>query len=669
MTQNKYTVSSIINIDSSFRNKIPKNIFKSNNKYLPLNPLTFIKTLSRVKINHPNHNFSTGDNIIIQNVDGIQKILTNTCYLVNNFNYMIIFIDTNIPSNYKDYVNELYINIELVGSQTELNYINNIQFNYLIGYKKSLIINDIRSSYYEIFRTLVTEKLGTFDIDVLNQKCFFIELPEKYINLETTYKLINQTFKITYQHIGGIKLGYLNANYPINNINYQSSYSIYSVIDKDTFEINLNYQSFEDTIGGGKNVQVMKITNTIIGYPDADTYVIDLKKSFNNVVGIELISSEFPYIDLAVKKNVNDKLYWKNIEDGQTVYKVQLDDGFYSTESLIKNLNEKINLVPRIGNDNINQLYNFFDIEFEPNIQKINFKPYNITKIPNKLSIREEIINNIKYLILNVRHTKNLVDINDIITIYDSENVTIKNIQDQTIYSINKEYINKNHTIYSKNLENQSYDIILGNEFEIKINIVSFESNGGENVSIKSKTKISFLFDKTDTIGNLIGFINVGDKYSITDYSENISNKDSYAYTNDLDVVGNPYSYLSGFINLSGKYNYMLMYLNDIEYIFSNNNLPSAFAKISFSGNPGDVLFNTFVSYPINVYSKNFPISTLTQLIIKFTYPDGSKVNFRNIDHSFTLRITEEKLQNSNTYLNSQAITVAEEFQSAQLSD
>ena len=41
---------------------------------------------------------------------------------------------------------------------------------------------------------------------------------------------------------------------------------------------------------------------------------------------------------------------------------------------------------------------------------------------------------------------------------------------------------------------------------------------------------------------------------------------------------------------------------------FSNNNLASAFAKICFSGNPGDVLFNTYVPYPVNVYSKKCQI-------------------------------------------------------------
>lgn len=668
MSRNKFTISSIVNIDSSFRNKIPKNIFKSDNKYLPLNPLTFTKASTKVKINQPNHNLSVGDNIIIQNVESVQKTLASTCYLVNNFNYMIILIETNIPSDYLNYVDDIYINIELVGEQTDSNYINNIQFNNLVGYKQSFIASDIEFANLETLETFAIDILETFEMDKLDKKCLLVELPEKYINLENNFRLINQTFKITYQHIGGIKLGYLNANYPINNTNYQSSYSVYSVIDENIFEINLNYQSFSDITGGGKNVQVMKITNTITGYPDADSYVIDLKKSFNNVVSIELISSEFPYIDFAIQKNINDKLYWRNIEDGQIVYKIQLDDGFYSTESLIKNLKEKINLLPRDVSTSTDELFNLFDIELEPNIQKITFKPYNISKLPNKLSIRLEILGDIKYYILNIGHVNNLVDENDIITINDSENVTLKNVSGQniTIYSINQQYINGNHTVFFNNIDNQTYDIILGSEFEIKTSIVNTESYGGENVQVKTKTKVSFLFDRSDTIGELLGFINVGDKYSITDYSSEVSNKDPYVFNVGLDVVGNPYNYSSGFINLSGKYNYMLMYLNDIEYVFSNNNLPSAFAKINFSGNPGDVLFNTYVPYPINVYSKNFPISTLIQLTIKFTYPDGSRINFRNINHSFTLRITEEKLQNSNTYLNSQAITVAQEFQSTQ---
>jgi hypothetical protein len=90
------------------------------------------------------------------------------------------------------------------------------------------------------------------------------------------------------------------------------------------------------------------------------------------------------------------------------------------------------------------------------------------------------------------------------------------------------------------------------------------------------------------------------------------------------------------------------MYLNDIEYIYTGNNLPSAFAKILLSGNPGDILFNTHVQHNYNIYSKNFPINTLTQIEVLFLYPDGTRVDFRNINHSFTLRIVESTLKNKN---------------------
>ena len=109
------------------------------------------------------------------------------------------------------------------------------------------------------------------------------------------------------------------------------------------------------------------------------------------------------------------------------------------------------------------------------------------------------------------------------------------------------------------------------------------------------------------------------------------------------------------------------MYLNDIEFISSNNNLPSAFAKILLSGNPGDVLFNTYVQQPNNIYSKTFPINTLTDINVLFLYPDGSNINFRNINHSFTLKITEEKIRNDNTYLNTQFISIASEIKNTLL--
>jgi hypothetical protein len=57
------------------------------------------------------------------------------------------------------------------------------------------------------------------------------------------------------------------------------------------------------------------------------------------------------------------------------------------------------------------------------------------------------------------------------------------------------------------------------------------------------------------------------------------------------------------------------------------------------SGNPGDIIFNSFINYPLEF---DFPLPYLNELDIYFTYPDGTLVDFRNIDHSFTLRIVEK---------------------------
>jgi hypothetical protein len=305
----KFQISSILNIDSYDRSKYPKHIYKSDNKFLPSNPLYFKKGSNIVQINYPNHSLSSGDNIIIQNVEGNNIILVDSFYLINKFKYLLITLyDNGIDTDYKNYVDELNINIELYGPQIENNMLNNIPFNSLLGVKNILLYNDIPDTSLSAISSTLSSILGSSDVNFINKNCIFIELDNEYINQDTSYIKINQVFNLSYLHISGIKLGYLNANYPINNYNYQSSYLIYSVIDEDHFEIMTNYFAYGTLSGGGNKVQIMKIINSINGYPDPDDYVINLKKSFNNVVKIELLSTEFPYVDIVIKENENDKL-------------------------------------------------------------------------------------------------------------------------------------------------------------------------------------------------------------------------------------------------------------------------------------------------------------------------------------------------------------------------
>ena len=672
---NKIYRTSLLNIDSSFRNINPKNICNTTNiNKLPNNCLQFIKDSNIITINYPNHNLNIQDNIVIQNVEGFNTILLNKFYLINNFNYLIIELDNNfIDKNYINYIDNLYINIELIGNNLKTYYIDNcIPFNYIIGIKNILLLTDINSNIINNIQNILFKIFLVNDITLLYNKIILIELPYSYNSNNNDYYIINNTLKISYLHIGGINISYINSDYPINNINYQSQQSVYNVIDNNYIQIQLNYKSFLSINTGGNNILIFKIINTIDGYPDADNYIINLKKSFSNVINIELVSTEFPYIDNIIKTNINDKLYWKNIEDFDYIYFIQLEEGFYNINNLLSKLTTKMNSLSRITSNSINNIMNYFDIILDQYINTISFSAYNLITLSNCLSLRYEIINLDTFYILDVIYPNNIIEVGDVITIASSNEITIKNnIKNNIINSINNiqyqiisisnNYINKNHTVYSINKNTHTFSIIIGNVNNIITNIVTYLSNGGENIQIKSKTKVSFLFNKQDTIGNLLGFKNVGDIYSITDFKSIITNQDNYIYNNNLNSIGNIINYNNGFINLSGINNYILMYLNEIEYIY-NNNLQSAFAKILLSGNPGDILFNTFIQYPNNIYSKNLPISVLTDINVKLVYSDGSRINFRNINHSFTLKIIEEIIQNNDTYLNSNSLSVINEF-------
>jgi len=60
MEQQKIIIETLINIDSSDRNINPKNICISNNKILPMNPISLINS-NELKFNYPNHNLQIGD--------------------------------------------------------------------------------------------------------------------------------------------------------------------------------------------------------------------------------------------------------------------------------------------------------------------------------------------------------------------------------------------------------------------------------------------------------------------------------------------------------------------------------------------------------------------------------------------------------------------------------
>jgi hypothetical protein len=79
--------NTLVNIDSSMRNIKPKNIV-SNEIVLSKNPITFTANSEIIKIAYDQDNLVQGDRVIIKNVSGYKKVVTESAWLINNLQYM-----------------------------------------------------------------------------------------------------------------------------------------------------------------------------------------------------------------------------------------------------------------------------------------------------------------------------------------------------------------------------------------------------------------------------------------------------------------------------------------------------------------------------------------------------------------------------------------------------
>jgi hypothetical protein len=651
---------SLINVDSAFREKNPKNIYSTNVTYLPKDPLTFTEDSTLITFHYPNHNLNQGDTIIIQNVEPVSFVLSGNMYLFQNNSYLFLKIKHTVNLKYLNLFNKLKIEISVADGNSIENvyFYGNIPLNSLIGiFEINLpsVINNITEFSQNILDFFKVTNASELDKDFL-----LIKLPFNYFSSNNQEFEITDFYRITYLDIFGIPTNGINADYPINYLKLQGSQEIYQVNNNQYFTIKTNYNAIHSGIGGGSKIQVMKILNTIEGYPDANNYTMRLKKNFNNVVRIELISTEFTFVDYLIKSsgsNKNNKIYWKHLDDGNYIYSVEINEGNYDGTNLMTALTTAMNTVPRITSTTENPLYNNFSINYNSYTQEISFTAFKTDILPNSLKADIVQISGTDYFRLSIKHPNNLVEVNDTITIKNSSDIGV----------ISRLNINKDLIVYEVYKELSAYTVLIGPVNQITTStdlLTTLIDDGGGAVSIVSKARFSLLFNYSDTVGEVLGFKNTGLSNAITPYKTTISNFDSYSNDTNLNSVGN-INKSSQLLNFSGSNNYYLLYINDWELVTNTSNFPTAFAKLLLSGQPGDVLYNTFINYPLEF---DFALSTLNELKIKIMYPDGTLPDFRNIDHSFTLRITEMVNYPRGTGLNSKKTTFLETLKKEPLS-
>jgi hypothetical protein len=645
---------SYINIDSRFRNITPQNVVKMFQNYLPSNPISTFKDNYKVRVSINNDNtLAIGDKIILQNIERTPIILNKSIYLISNYNYYMVNMDNhNLQPSYTEF-DDFKVQIESYDTLSITDrLIGNIPINSILGLHSIKIYNNDESFLPNVIKNVIINKLNINDT-ILKENYFFIQLPFNYVNINQIntfiifpeFNNIDKIFKFIFNNIGGINLYYLNANYPINNYQYQAYHEITNV-GENYIEFKSSAISLFSQINGGDNVTIGKVISLIEGYPNINNYTINFKKSFTDVYSLELVSSEFPYIDNNIKSNsysmninkINNKLYWKYLEDGDYIYSISLDNGTYYLDSLVLILKTKMNNIERVYSTPENIVYTEFDINYDSNSQEFRFLSYKTDIIPYSLSLEQDLSLGSQVLKLIVKQKGNYVSVGDTITINNATDIG----------DISSTLINKSHIIYSINIEASSYTIILiTNQFLQNINL---SGDGGAKTTIRTPVLTSFLFNYSDTIGTLLGFKYVGELTSITPFSHITTNIDNYIYPTIYNEVGER-TVSNNYFNFNGMNYYILMYLNDYENIYTTNNFNNAFTKILMKGHPGDILYDTFVKHSPLVF--DIPLKTLSELKISYLYPDGTSPDFRNIEHSFTLKIVERLSRPTRTGLNS----------------
>ena len=582
--------------------------------------------------------------IVLQNIIRTPIILNKAIYLINNYNYYMVNMNNHnikyiysIVDNYKVNVN----NYETLTVDDRL--IGNIPINSLLGLHSINIYNNDEVFLPNVIRDRILTELNITTTQLI-ENYFFIKLPFNYVNVNQTnsdvvfpaFNNVDKIFSFTFNNIGCISLYYLNANYPINNSQYQAYHEITSV--SDTYiEFNASAIGYLNETNGGDNVIIGKVISLIEGYPNINNYTINLKKSFTDVYSIELVSTEFPYVNNNIT-NLHNKLYWKYLEDGDYVYKIEIDAGFYYLDSLVSILKTKMNSIERVYSTTNNIVYTEFDIKYDSSSQEFKFYSYKTDLNPYSLSLEQDLSLGSQVLKLIIRQKGNYVAIGDTITISNADDIG----------DIASTLINKTHTVYSINVEASTYTVVLiTNQFLQTINLAG---DGGAKTTIRTPVLTSFLFNYSDTIGSLLGFKYVGASTSITPYSHINSNIKEYINPTIYNSVGER-TISNNYFNFQEMNYYILMYLNNYENIFTTNNFNNAFAKILMNGNQGDILFNTFIKKSALVF--DIPLKTLNELKISYLYPDGSSPDFRNLEHSFTLKIVERLSKPTRTGLNS----------------
>ena len=530
---------------------------------------------------------------------------------------------------------------------------NNYNMNNIITYI-SLIARLLKGIIVSIDDKIQTSKYGNIsinNINGLNKICninpnyFEIELPLNYEDSQPTLyrsgtgddqpRTVNVTYTIQYytreqndvtfefQHCNNIPLSLLNND-------DDNKYHIVNNIDNNNIIFDIPYYPYllpvSNIFNDDNLITLGIIDNIIVGNDNSQNYTLSIGDTYEKIVKIRMINSCFP-TSYNIFNLTNNKFYWQNINQNSinsfSLYypnNCTFDElkNIFSTNSKLQNpVNELI--ISRLNNEiQIQSLitYKFISsfITFLPNIVPVNLElnTLNNTNETGTLSY-----------ILTIQHINHPFNNDDTIQIKNSSNyLFLSSIDINNTYKI----------IY---IDSNKYSIVIA--FTTKLSIITNTIQNPDAQIIYTSPFCVYL-DKSDTMGNILGFRNVGNPNSITIYDTLITPNTLY-----INEVKKPNDF-SKKIKLNPP-KYLIMYCDEVDdNIYNIDNTISKlnaanyfFYKINMN-NPHnqEFIYDTFVDTPI-IY--NSPLRKISKFSFSFFTPDNKPYDFDNEDHSFVLEI------------------------------
>lgn len=648
-TNRRRFVTTYISIDSISRNTKP-NTVKQEAIHLERDPLDFLQNSTKIFIKHPNNKFEDGDLISLTGAISKQYILST--FQDNNqpsfeipagCNFMKVYFNHGIPDTYND--DSESIIVEFSGVRGDR---GNIETSSFLGNIPTNLLN----SKYPLKLDLTEEELDpNCDLTALglpsnyldgSDNHFFVILPINMHNpsSEDPYLLREYNYRLLFQSIVGIPLNLINADYPIGPDKLNGFHEIFDVTN-DGYFIDTGISAIADLNGGGACINVAKIDSVNTGYPYPNNYVVDLGDVYHDIISAKLFSLELPNSEYVIRGadlnglGGNNKIYWNDIDDGDYLYYIEVPPGNYTPSELKAVLEGLFFITPRLNTgEDIGATYtpnHYIQVNIDQSTDIVTFTSYKeyILTAPI-VAVEPEIIT-------DPGIDNNPPDTEYILTIYHpGHGMTTTGERILITGSINhlgipSSVINAEYTVI---------EIVDENTYKIQLPRVNLSDNredtgGGSNVTIFIPDLFRLRFDRDDTLGQVLGFRNPGDKNAVTPFSRSISNNQLYAFDIEKNAFGENIDVTNNAIQLSG-YNYIYMLANPLFTLRSTGAVKKAFAKIQLCDLPGRIIFNSFVNT-----SKFYedPIHELSQLEVSFITPDGRLFDFNGIEHSFTIEL------------------------------